>query len=78
MKFRTTLIGPEPLHIKFDNIDRFIRAYHGTKYLVLFGPKKYDAIYNRIRYLISQKSGIIYIFFITMQKSKLFHMIIYA
>ena len=30
------------------------------KYLVLFGPEKCDAIYNRIRYVISEKSGITY------------------
>ena len=29
---------------------------------MLLGPKKYDALYNRIRFLISQKSGITYIF----------------
>ena len=32
-----------------------------TIYLVLFGTEKYDSIYNRIRYLISAKSGITYI-----------------
>ena len=30
----------------------FIRDYDGTKYLVLFRLEKYDAIYDRIRYLI--------------------------
>ena len=35
-----------------------IRAYDQTRYLVLFGSEKYDSIYNRIRYLISVKSGI--------------------
>ena len=39
----------------------FIRVYDGTRYLVLFGPEKYDVIYNRIRYMISQKSGITYV-----------------
>ena len=29
--------------------------------MVLFGPDKYDAIYNRISCLISQKSGVTYI-----------------
>ena len=38
-----------------------IRVYDGTRYLVLFGPEKYDAIYNRIRYLIIQKSWITYV-----------------
>ena len=32
----------------------FVRVY--------YGPEKYDAIYNRIRYLVSQKSIITYIF----------------
>ena len=26
--------------------------------IILFGPQKYDVIYNRIRYLLSQKGGI--------------------
>ena len=46
-----TLIGPKPLRNRFDNIDGFIRIYDGTRYLVLPGPEKYDAIYNRIKYL---------------------------
>ena len=50
------------MRIRFDEIDGFIRIYDETKYLVLLGPAKYDAIYNRIRYLISIKSGITYIF----------------
>ena len=33
------------------------------KYLVLFRPEKCDAIYNRIRYLISEKSGITYVIY---------------
>ena len=40
----------------------FIRIYDGTRYLTLFGSEKYEAIYNRIRYPISLKSGITYIF----------------
>ena len=53
-----TFIGAKPLRIRFDEIDRFIKNYHGIIYLVLFGPERYDVIYNRIRYLISKKSGI--------------------
>ena len=41
-----TLLGPKPLRVRFDKIDRFIRIYYGTRYLVLFGPEKYDTIYN--------------------------------
>ena len=56
-----TLIGTKPLHIRFDKIDEFIKIYDGTRYLVLFIPEKYNAIYNKIRYLISQKNGITYV-----------------
>ena len=57
-----TLIGSKPLRTTFDKIDGFIRIYDGTRYLTLFGSEKYDAICDRIRYLISLKSGITYIF----------------
>ena len=49
------LIDLEPLHIRFFKINEFIRICDGTRYLTLYGSKKYEAIYNRIRYLISQK-----------------------
>ena len=57
-----TLIGPKPFRIRFNKRDRFIRIYDGPRYLVLLGPEKYDAIYNRIRYFISLKSGTTNIF----------------
>ena len=50
------------MRIRFDKIDAFIIVYDGTRYLVLLGPEKYVAIYNRIKYLISLKSSITYIF----------------
>ena len=50
------------LRIRFNKIDGIIRICGGTRYLTLFGTKKYDAIYDRIRYLISLKSSITYIF----------------
>ena len=56
------LICTKLLRIRFDKVDGFIRVYDGTRYLVSFGPEKWDAIYNRIRYLISQISGITYAF----------------
>ena len=58
-----TLIGAKPLRIRFDKIDGFIRVHNGTRYLVLFGPEKYDPICNRIRSFISLKSGIAYILY---------------
>ena len=55
------LITSKPLHIRFHKIDGFVRVYNGIRYLVVFGSEKYDSICNRIRYLISVKSGIIYL-----------------
>ena len=57
-----TLIGTKPLRTRFDVADGFIRVYDGTRYLVLFCPEKYDVSYNRIRYLISQKGGIPFLY----------------
>ena len=55
-----TLIGAKTC-IRFNKADGLIRVYNRTRYLVIVGPEKYDAIYNRIRYLISQKSGFLII-----------------
>ena len=57
-----TFIGSKPLCFRFDKIDGFIRIYDGTRYLIFFCSEKSYAIYNRIRYLISVKSSITYIF----------------
>ena len=57
-----TLIGPKPLRIRFDKIDGFITIYDRTKYLKLFHSEKYDAIYNKIRYLTSLKRRITDVF----------------
>ena len=57
-----TLINPKSLRIKFNQIDGFIRIYDGTRYLILFDAGEYEAIYNKIKYLISLKNGITYIF----------------
>ena len=56
-----TLIGAKLLRIRFNEIDWFIRVYHGTRYLVLCGAEKYDFTYNRIIYLIGVKSGITFV-----------------
>ena len=56
------LIGEKPLCIRLGKIDGFLRILYGARYLILFGSKKYDAILNRIRYLVSLKSSITYIF----------------
>ena len=56
-----TLIGGKPLYIRFDKVDGLIRVYNGKRYLALIRHEKYDVIYNRIRYLLSQKNGITYV-----------------
>ena len=43
------LIDAKPLSIMFNKVDGLLRDYDGTKYLVLFDPKKYDSNYDRIR-----------------------------
>ena len=53
MTFHTKiLIGVKPLRIRFNKINGFFRIYNRTRYLVLFGDRKFDFIYNRITYLI--------------------------
>ena len=59
---RKTFIGGLPLRIRFVKVDGFIKVYDETRYLVLFGPEKHDVVYNRIRYLISLKSCITYVY----------------
>ena len=58
------MIGPRPFCIRFNQVDGFIRVYDGNRYLILFGLEKYDATYNRIKYLIGVKikNGIQYVF----------------
>ena len=56
-----TLIGVKPLFIKANKIDGFIRVQDAKRYLVLFGPEKYDIIYDSIIYLKSLKTGITYV-----------------
>ena len=55
-----TFLGKKPLRIRFDKIS-CVLVYDGNRYSIIFGPEKYDAIYSRIRHLISQKSGITYV-----------------
>ena len=53
-------IGAEPLRIWFDKIYGFIKIFDGIRYLVLFGPERLNTIYDRINYLVSEKSGVTY------------------
>ena len=46
------------MRIRFDKVDGFIKIYDGIRYLVLYNYERYNASYDRIRYLIRKKSGI--------------------
>ena len=50
----------KPLDIFLHEIVGFIKICNGIRYLALYGSSKCDAIYNKIRYLKSQKNGITY------------------
>ena len=52
-----TFVDEKPLRIWLDKIERFIKTDNEIRYLVLF---EYNEIYDKIRYLISKKSGIKY------------------
>ena len=49
----------KPLRIRFNKIDGFIKNYDGIRYLVLRDYERYNSIYDRIKYLMSEKSSII-------------------
>ena len=66
-----TLFASKSLRIRFDKVDGFIRVYDGIRSLVLFGPEKYNSIYDKTRYLIRQISSITYIIFHNFPKVKI-------
>ena len=53
-------MGAKPMCIRFDKMDGFTRGYAGIRYLV-FGGKKYDSIYGRIRNLVGVTSRVTYV-----------------
>ena len=48
------------MRIWLEKIDGFIKIYDKISYLVLFALERYNAIDDRINYLISEKSGVTY------------------
>ena len=51
-------MGAKPLRMWFEKIDGFIKIFDGIRYLVLLASERYNAIYDKIRYLVSENSGI--------------------
>ena len=56
-----TLIGVKPLRIMLDKLNRLIRDYDGTKYLLFYVTEICDTIFTRIRYLIGLESSSTYV-----------------
>ena len=50
--------GAKPLHIRFAKTDGFIKIHDKMRYLILFDYSYCDKICHKIKYLISEKSGI--------------------
>ena len=53
-------MGAKPSRLRIDKADGVIKTYDRTRYLEFFGFRIYNAIYDRINYLISKRSGITY------------------
>ena len=49
------------MRIRFDKVDGITKIYNGTKYLELFGPQIYYAVYDRTNCLINEKNDAKYI-----------------
>ena len=46
------------IRIMFDKVDRLIRVYNGATFWGVLDPEIYEAIYDRMRFLIGRKSSI--------------------
>ena len=51
-------MGTKVLHIRFNEIDGFIKIYDGIRYLVSFDHGWFDKICVRIKFLLSEKNDI--------------------
>ena len=69
--YKKTFVGAKPLRISFDKIDGIFTVFDGNRYFVLFDSENYDAIYNRTRYLLSVKSGFIYLIVLNYPRVKI-------
>ena len=59
MKFHVKLsMVARPLRIRINKINGFIKIYDGVRSSILFDYERYNASYDRIKYLKSGKSGI--------------------
>ena len=69
-----TSAGPKPLCVRFDKIDGFIRVCgEEFRHLVWFDCGWFDQICDKIKYLISERSGITDNIIIVLEVSELNH-----
>ena len=61
ISYKTFMGAKTFILIRFDKVDGIIKIYNGTRYLELLGPRIYNAIYDKINYLISEKIDAKYI-----------------
>ena len=47
-------MGAKPLRMWFEKTDGLTKIYNGIRYLI-FVSERYNAIYDKIRYLVSEK-----------------------
>ena len=70
-------MGIKPLHIWFEKIDGFIKIYDGIRYSVLFTPKRYNAIYDRLIIIQVKKVVLPIELIIYVQELELIYVILY-
>ena len=70
-------MGSKGLHIRFDEIDGFIKIYDGIRYLVLFGSGQYIMQFIiGLDILYVKKVILQVVLIIILQESKLIHIIL--
>ena len=67
----STSKGAKRLRVGFDKIDKFIKINNKIRYLILFDYSYFDKICDKIKYHISEKSGITDIINHNLQESEL-------
>ena len=53
-----SFMGSTPTRIRFEKLDVFIKTYFEIRYLVILDHSQFHKICDKIKYLMSEKSGI--------------------
>ena len=73
-----TSTGPKPLRIKFDKTNGFIRVRgEEFRHFLLSDDGLFDKMFDKSKYLISEKVVLQLVLIIILEKSKLIHIILY-